>query len=189
MMLVYCPRSDVDISNIRCGNAGLRPLNTRCRLFVHWSSRFRHPVIIQSKSSRCTPINVSSPRLPLVYCAALGTLCCVDGFVRLRVDRYNFRTKTVENPPPFSSSSINSFQLMLSKFELDGKLNPNFSAGPFELRISIIKVQRERPPEKIKSRSTIYYYSYVYRANRMGFFFTFSLVLRPGSATIPLPED
>ncbi|CAM9416803.1 unnamed protein product [Sphacelaria rigidula] len=28
---------------------------------------------------------------------------------------------------------------MLSKFELDGKLNPNFSAGPFELAISSIK--------------------------------------------------
>lgn len=53
---------------------------------------------------------------------------------------YNFRTKSVKDPPRFSSSSIQSFQLMLSKFELDGELNPNFSAGMFELVISSIKV-------------------------------------------------
>ncbi|CAM9280674.1 unnamed protein product, partial [Hapterophycus canaliculatus] len=53
--------------------------------------------------------------------------------------KYNFRTETVKDPPAFSKSSISSFQLMLSKFELDGKLNPNFSAGPFELTISSIK--------------------------------------------------
>lgn len=57
--------------------------------------------------------------------------------------RYNFRTATVNDPPPFSKGSINSFQLMLSKFELDGKLNPSFSAGPFELTIASIKVKEQ----------------------------------------------
>ncbi|CAM9520877.1 unnamed protein product [Laminaria digitata] len=52
---------------------------------------------------------------------------------------YNFRTSSVKDPPAFSSNSINSLQLTLSKFELDGDLNPNFSAGPFELTISSIK--------------------------------------------------
>ena len=33
---------------------------------------------------------------------------------------------------------ISSLQLMLSKFEYDGALNPNFRAGPFALPISSI---------------------------------------------------
>lgn len=46
----------------------------------------------------------------------------------------------MEDPRPFVSSQIFSFQLMLSKFELDGDLNPNFSPGQFELYVSSIKV-------------------------------------------------
>ncbi|CAN0471861.1 unnamed protein product [Ascophyllum nodosum] len=44
---------------------------------------------------------------------------------------YNFRTKTMKDPPPFKPNNIFSFQLMLSKFELDGGLNPSFSPGKF----------------------------------------------------------
>lgn len=46
----------------------------------------------------------------------------------------------MKDPPPFAPSQIFSFQLMLSKFELDGDLNPNFSTGQFELCVSSIKV-------------------------------------------------
>eukprot|EP00752_Nemacystus_decipiens_P017720 g15888.t1 len=66
--------------------------------------------------------------------------------------KYNFRTETVKDPPPFSPSSISSFQLMLSKFELDGKLNPNFSSGPFELTISSIKAVSTAAEDKQTSR-------------------------------------
>lgn len=66
--------------------------------------------------------------------------CC---FV-LPVYSYNFRTESVKNPRRFSAHNIQSFQLMLSKFELDGKLNPKFSAGRFELAVSSIKVRGQK---------------------------------------------
>lgn len=50
-----------------------------------------------------------------------------------------FRAKTVKDAPPIDSSKVNSFQLMLSKFEYDGALNPDFSAGGFALQLESIK--------------------------------------------------
>lgn len=50
-----------------------------------------------------------------------------------------FRAKTVPNAPPLDPSQIYSFQIMLSKFEYDGNLNPNFKPGIFQLQIESIK--------------------------------------------------
>ncbi|QLE55799.1 CIA30 family protein [Nostoc sp. TCL26-01] len=50
-----------------------------------------------------------------------------------------FRAKTVKDAPPIDSSRVNSWQLMLSKFEYDGALNPQFSAGSFALELASIK--------------------------------------------------
>ncbi|MBD2346922.1 CIA30 family protein [Anabaena subtropica] len=50
-----------------------------------------------------------------------------------------FRAKTVKDAPPIDSSRVSSFQLMLSKFEYDGALNPQFSAGGFALQLESIK--------------------------------------------------
>ena len=55
-----------------------------------------------------------------------------------------FRTKTVPSATPFNPSQTVSFQLMLSKFEYDGRLNPSFSAGPFELAVAKIEAYRQR---------------------------------------------
>jgi len=49
-----------------------------------------------------------------------------------------FRAKTVSNAPPLALKSICSIQLMLSKFEMDGKLNPAFQSGSFSLEIASI---------------------------------------------------
>jgi hypothetical protein len=49
------------------------------------------------------------------------------------------RAQTMKDPPPFHPESIYSFQIMLSKFEYDGELSPNFRAGPFELVIDSIR--------------------------------------------------
>ncbi|MBR8834975.1 MAG: CIA30 family protein [Stigonema ocellatum SAG 48.90 = DSM 106950] len=49
-----------------------------------------------------------------------------------------FRAKTV-NHPPIEASNILAFQLMLSKFEYDGGLNPKFSPGSFALQVESIK--------------------------------------------------
>ncbi|EPS64358.1 hypothetical protein M569_10423, partial [Genlisea aurea] len=56
-----------------------------------------------------------------------------------------FRARTVPDAPPFDPSEVVSLQLMFSKFEYDGKLNPSFSEGPFELPISAITAYVKEP--------------------------------------------
>ncbi|MFB2976188.1 CIA30 family protein [Microseira sp. BLCC-F43] len=50
-----------------------------------------------------------------------------------------FRAKTVKDAAPIDASQIYSFQLMLSKFEYDGQLNPKFQPGLFQLEVESIK--------------------------------------------------
>ncbi|TYI23330.1 hypothetical protein ES332_A06G157800v1 [Gossypium tomentosum] len=56
-----------------------------------------------------------------------------------------FRARTVSDALPFNPSNVVSFQLMFSKFEYDGKLNPTFVEGPFELPLSTIKAYIKDP--------------------------------------------
>nr|XP_043609229.1 protein HIGH CHLOROPHYLL FLUORESCENCE PHENOTYPE 173, chloroplastic isoform X2 [Erigeron canadensis] len=56
-----------------------------------------------------------------------------------------FRAKTVADAQPFDPSQIISLQLMFSKFEYDGKLNPTFVEGPFELPVSSIRAYIAEP--------------------------------------------
>ncbi|MEL6551985.1 MAG: CIA30 family protein [Cyanobacteria bacterium J06621_11] len=55
-----------------------------------------------------------------------------------------FRAKSMPSAPAFNPACTVSFQLMLSKFEYDGRLNPTFSAGPFKLAIASISAYRTR---------------------------------------------
>ena len=50
-----------------------------------------------------------------------------------------FRAKTVTEASQFDAAKVYSMQLMLSKFEYDGELNPKFEAGSFSLEIEYIK--------------------------------------------------
>lgn len=50
-----------------------------------------------------------------------------------------FRAKTVPEKGPFNTRQVSAFQLMHSKFEYDGNLNPSFSPGMFGLEIETIK--------------------------------------------------
>ncbi|MEO1672033.1 MAG: CIA30 family protein [Cyanobacteria bacterium J06631_2] len=50
-----------------------------------------------------------------------------------------FRAKTVQEATQFDSARVYSMQLMLSKFEYDGELNPKFEAGSFKLEVEYIK--------------------------------------------------
>ncbi|KAJ3692111.1 hypothetical protein LUZ60_012461 [Juncus effusus] len=56
-----------------------------------------------------------------------------------------FRAKTLFDAPKFDPSNITALQLMFSKFEYDGKLNPTFKEGPFELPFSTIKTYINEP--------------------------------------------
>lgn len=51
-----------------------------------------------------------------------------------------FRAKTVNDAPSLNTAKIRSLQLMLSKFEYNGALNPNFQAGEFQLFMRAIAV-------------------------------------------------
>ncbi|PSS04855.1 Complex I intermediate-associated protein 30 [Actinidia chinensis var. chinensis] len=50
-----------------------------------------------------------------------------------------FRARIVSDAPPFDPRNIISLQLMFSKFEYDGKLNPTFVEGAFQLPVSSIR--------------------------------------------------
>ncbi|HEY9696830.1 MAG TPA: CIA30 family protein [Trichocoleus sp.] len=51
-----------------------------------------------------------------------------------------FRAKTLNPARPLDLTHIRSLQMMLSKFEYDGGLNPHFSPGEFCLRVKTIGV-------------------------------------------------
>jgi hypothetical protein len=53
-----------------------------------------------------------------------------------------FRARSVQNSPPLQRDRLRSFQLMLSKFEYDGALNPHFQSGAFSLKLKTIKAYR-----------------------------------------------
>ncbi|XP_010316841.1 protein HIGH CHLOROPHYLL FLUORESCENCE PHENOTYPE 173, chloroplastic isoform X2 [Solanum lycopersicum] len=73
----------------------------------------------------------------------------VEGWQSVRLPfsslRPIFRARTVLDASPFDPSQITSLQLMFSKFESDGKLNPTFKEGPFELPVSCIRAYLKDP--------------------------------------------
>lgn len=75
------------------------------------------------------------------YCYSFDTVYNIWINIRIPFDELIpvFRAKTIKNRPPFDPSNIYSFQLMLSKFEYDGALNPKFEPGFFQLQIESIK--------------------------------------------------
>ncbi|MEZ2226056.1 MAG: CIA30 family protein [Microcoleus sp.] len=55
-----------------------------------------------------------------------------------------FRAKTVKDGSRLNTQTIYSFQLMLSKFEYDGALNPKFTPGSFQLQLESVKAYSEQ---------------------------------------------
>ncbi|MBV8883531.1 MAG: CIA30 family protein [Chroococcidiopsidaceae cyanobacterium CP_BM_RX_35] len=56
-----------------------------------------------------------------------------------------FRAKTLRDSPLVDLSNIYSFQLMLSKFEYDGELNPKFEPGSFALEVESVRAYGGTP--------------------------------------------
>jgi uncharacterized protein YbjT (DUF2867 family) len=77
----------------------------------------------------------------LAYCYSFDTE--KDNWINVRIPFDAlipvFRAKTLKDNPPFDSSHVYALQLMLSKFEYDGGLNPNFEPGGFALQVETIK--------------------------------------------------
>ncbi|MEB3356154.1 MAG: CIA30 family protein [Synechococcales bacterium] len=74
-----------------------------------------------------------------------------------------FRARTLENAQQVDASRIRAFQLMLSKFEYDGGLNPTFEPGEFRLEVEFIAAYRAAaahviliaPPEAVEQTGAI----------------------------------
>jgi Complex I intermediate-associated protein 30 (CIA30). len=67
------------------------------------------------------------------YCYSFDTVYNIWITVTIPLDKLIpvFRAKTVNSGAKLDTSRISSFQLMLSKFEYDGALNPKFTPGIF----------------------------------------------------------
>ncbi|CAI5467512.1 unnamed protein product [Closterium sp. Yama58-4] len=83
----------------------------------------------------------------LGYTASFDTLAGTWHTVRLPFSSFApvFRARTVPGAPPLDTSNIASLQLMLSKFEYDGRLNPSFTPGPFTLPLTSIAAYPSDP--------------------------------------------
>jgi uncharacterized protein YbjT (DUF2867 family) len=75
------------------------------------------------------------------YCHSFDTIYNFPQTIRIPFKNLIpvFRAKTVTNASDFDASKVYSMQLMFSKFEYDGALNPNFSPGVFSLEVESIK--------------------------------------------------
>lgn len=66
-----------------------------------------------------------------------------------------FRARIARDYLPVDNSNIYSLQLMLSKFEYDGKLNPRFSPGNFNLQVESIKAYGADLPQFVLLSPTV----------------------------------
>ena len=75
------------------------------------------------------------------YCYSFDTFNNTPQTIRVPFDQLIpiFRAKTVPEMGKFNPNQVYSLQLMHSKFEYDGELNPTFSPGLFALEIESIK--------------------------------------------------
>lgn len=80
----------------------------------------------------------------VAYCYSFDTIA--NTWINVRVPFADFipvfRAKTLKTADPIDPSRIYAFQLMLSKFEYDGTLNPTFNPGLFQLQVESIRVYR-----------------------------------------------
>jgi len=74
------------------------------------------------------------------YCYSFDTVYNIWITVTIPLDKLIpvFRAKTVNSGAKLDTSHIYSFQLMLSKFEYDGALNPKFRPGIFQLQLESV---------------------------------------------------
>ena len=81
------------------------------------------------------------------YCYSFDTLYNFPTTIRIPFKDLIpvFRAKTVADADQLDASKIYSMQLMLSKFEYDGALNPKFEAGSFSIELEYIKAYSTQP--------------------------------------------
>jgi uncharacterized protein YbjT (DUF2867 family) len=100
------------------------------------------------------------------YCYSFDTINNCSTTVRIPFQDLIpvFRAKTVRDADKFDRTKVYSMQLMLSKFEYDGELNPRFEPGFFSLEVESIKAYGGKP----KPQFVIVSSAGVTRPNRPG---------------------
>ncbi|MFQ4137712.1 CIA30 family protein [Nodosilinea sp. PGN35] len=93
----------------------------------------------------------------LAYCRSFDT--DADGLSTVRTAFLEMvatrRARTIPAATPLNPARLYSMQLMLSKFEYDGALNPAFDAGAFGLTVQSLRVYRQGPqPVVVLPRET-----------------------------------
>ncbi len=80
------------------------------------------------------------------YCYSFDTVYNIWITITIPFDKLIpvFRAKTVKDGSELNTKTIYSFQLMLSKFEYDGALNPKFTPGVFQLQLESVKAYAEQ---------------------------------------------
>ena len=83
----------------------------------------------------------------LSYCYSFNTLNNASQMIRIPFNQLIpvFRAKTVPERGKFDPCAVYSLQLMHSKFEYNGALNPTFSPGLFSLEIETIRAYAQTP--------------------------------------------
>jgi Complex I intermediate-associated protein 30 (CIA30) len=80
----------------------------------------------------------------IAYCYSFDTV--INSWIDVRIPFTEFvpifRARTISDAEPLAIKNIYALQLMLSKFEYDGALNPKFSSGFFELQVQSIRAYR-----------------------------------------------
>jgi len=81
------------------------------------------------------------------HCHSFDTVAGEWADVRIPFGAFNtvFRAKTLADGAAVNPRHITAVQLMVSKFEYDGALNPAFTAGPFSLDVARIAAYRTAP--------------------------------------------
>lgn len=122
----------------------------------------------------------------LAYAASFDT----EAGVWIRVDipfttfRPTFRARTVATAPPLALGQICSVQLMLSKFEYDGDLNPQFQPGAFGLDLWEMAVYRPMAAPTLVAIALTPEQAATYTQALAGTDIPHRVVLAPGEADI-----
>lgn len=93
----------------------------------------------------------------VAYCASFDTIANQWTTVKVPFTDFIpvFRAKTVREAGSIDAGQIRSMQLMLSKFEYDGELNPHFTSGFFQLQVESIAAYRCKIPLVLVSSTGI----------------------------------
>lgn len=96
----------------------------------------------------------------LTYCASFDTKKASNGneFETVRIPWSSFkpvfRARSAAGAPPLDTSRVVSLQLMLSKFEYDGALNPTHTPGAFDFELRVSKIVALAAPSPSSSSSS-----------------------------------